>query len=114
MASDYFTTTPEIKAEAETKTFWDELARVAFQHVEKGQQVYVSGALFQILSKNDDGKQQTYFKMYPDLKHKITGEALWVEGRYPKMSEEAFAEACPVCQKNCNCKACLRMKAPAD
>ncbi|GFP84407.1 lysine-specific demethylase jmj25 [Phtheirospermum japonicum] len=33
---------------------------------------------------------------------------------YPKMSEEAFAKACPVCQKNCNCKACLRMEAPAD
>ncbi|KAL6550254.1 hypothetical protein OROMI_020742 [Orobanche minor] len=33
---------------------------------------------------------------------------------YPKMSEEAFAEACPVCQQNCNCKACLRMEAPVD
>ncbi|KAL6556273.1 hypothetical protein OROGR_005561 [Orobanche gracilis] len=33
---------------------------------------------------------------------------------YPKMSEEAFAEACPVCQKNCNCKACLRMEAPVE
>ncbi|KAL6550160.1 hypothetical protein OROMI_020648 [Orobanche minor] len=33
---------------------------------------------------------------------------------YPKMSEEAFAEACPVCRKNCNCKACLRMEAPLD
>ncbi|GFQ01328.1 lysine-specific demethylase jmj25 [Phtheirospermum japonicum] len=32
---------------------------------------------------------------------------------YPKMSEKAFAEACPVCQMNCNCKACLRMEAPA-
>ncbi|KAK6137579.1 hypothetical protein DH2020_028683 [Rehmannia glutinosa] len=31
---------------------------------------------------------------------------------YPKMSEEAFAEACPVCRMNCNCKACLRMQAP--
>ncbi|KAI3468942.1 hypothetical protein Pfo_025605 [Paulownia fortunei] len=33
---------------------------------------------------------------------------------YPKMSEEAFAEACPVCQMNCNCKACLRMEAPVN
>ncbi|XVF44560.1 hypothetical protein PTKIN_Ptkin02bG0134500 [Pterospermum kingtungense] len=28
---------------------------------------------------------------------------------YPKMSEDAIAEACPVCRDNCNCKACLRM-----
>ncbi|KAL8543882.1 hypothetical protein ACS0TY_004439 [Phlomoides rotata] len=29
---------------------------------------------------------------------------------YPKMSFEDFAEACPVCRLNCNCKACLRME----
>ncbi|KAL8539765.1 hypothetical protein ACS0TY_001393 [Phlomoides rotata] len=29
---------------------------------------------------------------------------------YPKMSFEAFAEACPVCRLNCNCKSCLRME----
>ncbi|GMJ04032.1 hypothetical protein HRI_004072400, partial [Hibiscus trionum] len=28
---------------------------------------------------------------------------------YPNMSEEAIADACPFCRKNCNCKACLRM-----
>ncbi|XP_022726110.1 lysine-specific demethylase JMJ25-like [Durio zibethinus] len=28
---------------------------------------------------------------------------------YPKMSEEAIADACPFCRDNCNCKACLRM-----
>ncbi|XWS68469.1 hypothetical protein CRYUN_Cryun04dG0093000 [Craigia yunnanensis] len=28
---------------------------------------------------------------------------------YPKMSEDAIADACPVCRDNCNCKACLRM-----
>ncbi|KAL3649085.1 hypothetical protein CASFOL_005488 [Castilleja foliolosa] len=131
-------------------TFWDELAQVAFQHVEKGQQVYVSGRLVSDTVENDDGKQQTYYKVvvqqlnfvergissiplyngdsnsnsvttsskkqypanstgsteelwqaffanplewwdnrknkrspkYPDFKHKDTGEALWVEGRY--------------------------------
>ncbi|CAK9139413.1 unnamed protein product [Ilex paraguariensis] len=31
---------------------------------------------------------------------------------YPKMPEEAFAEACPVCQYNCNCKSCLRLDVP--
>ncbi|XP_073155083.1 lysine-specific demethylase JMJ27-like [Henckelia pumila] len=28
---------------------------------------------------------------------------------YPQMSEENFAEACPVCRNNCNCKSCLRL-----
>ncbi|RVX20739.1 Protein OSB1, mitochondrial [Vitis vinifera] len=129
-------------------TFWDELAHVAFQHVEKGQQIYVSGRLVSDTVENDEGKQQTYYKVvvqqlnfversfssadesnslaagnsflklgspatnstgsieelwqaffanpvdwwdnrktkknpkYPDFKHKDTGEALWVEGRY--------------------------------
>ncbi|KAH6812629.1 hypothetical protein C2S51_021647 [Perilla frutescens var. frutescens] len=31
---------------------------------------------------------------------------------YPQMKEEAFAEACPVCQNNCNCKDCLRLDGP--
>ncbi|KAI3668085.1 hypothetical protein L6452_43160 [Arctium lappa] len=142
-------------------TFWDELAHVASQHVEKGQQIYVSGRLVSDTVDSDDGKQQTYYKVvvqqlnfverssssvpsydgdfnsnsnsnssssssamttgrkqknyaangtgsteelwqaffanptewwdnrknkrspnYPDFKHKDTGEALWVEGRY--------------------------------
>ncbi|KAK9282192.1 hypothetical protein L1049_005104 [Liquidambar formosana] len=132
-------------------TFWDELAQVAFQHVEKGHQIYVSGRLVSDTVETDDGKQQTYYKVvvqqlnfvernfssvalydqetnsmasgrklgnytansagsasteelwqaffanpvewwdnrknkrspkYPDFKHKDTGEALWVEGRY--------------------------------
>ncbi|XP_057787068.1 lysine-specific demethylase JMJ25-like isoform X2 [Salvia miltiorrhiza] len=33
---------------------------------------------------------------------------------YPDMSAEAFAEACPVCQLNCNCKSCLRMEVPVE
>ncbi|XP_019149745.1 PREDICTED: lysine-specific demethylase JMJ25-like isoform X2 [Ipomoea nil] len=28
---------------------------------------------------------------------------------YPGVPEEAFAEKCPVCLQNCNCKACLRL-----
>ncbi|EXB26567.1 hypothetical protein L484_012560 [Morus notabilis] len=123
-------------------TFWDELAQVAFQHVQKGQQIYVSGRLISDTVENDEGKQQTYYKVvvqqlnfieksfssatmydhgrklgnngassdetveqlwqaffanpvdwwdnrktkrnpkYPDFKHKDTGEALWIEGRY--------------------------------
>lgn len=31
---------------------------------------------------------------------------------YPGMPEEAFAESCPVCRQNCNCKACLRLDGP--
>ncbi|KAH0639948.1 hypothetical protein KY290_038432 [Solanum tuberosum] len=130
-------------------TFWDDLANVANQHVEKGQQIYVSGRLISDTVEGDDGKEQTYYKVvvqqlnfveknsppmasyngdsnsmaprkkqnnyaanttgsteelwqaffanplewwdnrknkrspnYPDFKHKDTGEALWVEGRY--------------------------------
>ncbi|KAI4329719.1 hypothetical protein MLD38_028072 [Melastoma candidum] len=128
-------------------TFWDELAQTAFQHVEKGQQIYVSGRLVSDEVDGEDGKQQIYYKVvvqqlnfiersmpsptfseqspypsstgkindnsqsagsnaelwqaffanplewwdnrrnkrnpkYPDFKHKDTGEALWVEGKY--------------------------------
>uniref|UniRef100_A0A2P2JYH9 Uncharacterized protein MANES_05G084100 n=1 Tax=Rhizophora mucronata TaxID=61149 RepID=A0A2P2JYH9_RHIMU len=130
-------------------TFWDELAQVAFQHLEKGHQIYVSGRLISDTIESDNGKAQTYYKVvvqqlnfversfpstasydrdsntmttgrklgnnaanntasiqelwqaffanplewwdnrknkktpkYPDFKHKDTGEALWVEGRY--------------------------------
>lgn len=130
-------------------TFWDELAHIAFQHVEKGQQIYITGRLVADTVESEDGKQQTYYKVvvqqlnfverslsslplydrdsnsmtagkklgnngasnmgsieeswqaffanpvdwwdnrknkknpkYPDFKHKDTGEALWVEGRY--------------------------------
>jgi lysine-specific demethylase 3 len=31
---------------------------------------------------------------------------------YPKMTEEDFAELCPVCRGNCNCKSCLRLDVP--
>lgn len=129
-------------------TFWDDLAQVSSQHVEKGHQIYVSGRLITDSVENDEGKLQTYYKVvvqqlnfiersssrglhdsdinstaagskfgnntandmgsmeerwqaffanpsewwdnrkdkrnpkYPDFKHKDTGEALWVEGRY--------------------------------
>nr|XP_043609988.1 protein OSB2, chloroplastic-like [Erigeron canadensis] len=134
-------------------TFWDEMAHIASRHVEKGNQIYVSGRLVADTVDSDDGKQQTYYKVvvqqlnfvektplppasndggfnynsnsspttgrkqnynanttgsieelwqayfanpdewwdnrknkkspkHPDFKHKDTGEALWVEGRY--------------------------------
>ncbi|KAK6120053.1 hypothetical protein DH2020_046183 [Rehmannia glutinosa] len=44
-------------------TFWDELAQVAFQHVEKGHQIFVSGRLVSDTVENDEGKQQTYYKV---------------------------------------------------
>lgn len=44
-------------------TFWDELAHIAFQHVQKGNQIYVSGRLVADLVEADDGKQQTYYKV---------------------------------------------------
>lgn len=44
-------------------TFWDELAHVASQHVEKGQQIYISGRLVSDVVESDDGQQQTYYKV---------------------------------------------------
>lgn len=44
-------------------TFWDDLANVANQHVEKGQQIYVSGRLISDTVEGDDGKEQTYYKV---------------------------------------------------
>ncbi|XP_022769535.1 protein OSB2, chloroplastic-like, partial [Durio zibethinus] len=44
-------------------TFWDELANTAYQHVEKGQQIYVCGRLVLDTVESDDGKQQTYGKI---------------------------------------------------
>lgn len=44
-------------------TFWDELAHIASQHVEKGQQIHVSGRLISDTVETDDGKQQTYYKV---------------------------------------------------
>ncbi|XP_068306087.1 lysine-specific demethylase JMJ29-like [Pyrus communis] len=32
-----------------------------------------------------------------------------IQNWYPCTSEDAIAESCPVCRKNCNCKACLRL-----
>lgn len=45
-------------------TFWDELAHAAFQHVEKGHQVFVSGRLVSdVVAEEDDEKRQVYYKV---------------------------------------------------
>lgn len=115
------------------------MAHAAFQHLEKGTQIYVCGRLIADTVETEDGTEQTYYKVnvkqlnfierswdsnsetpgkkissasreelwqaffanpadwwdnrkdktdaqrpprYPDFKHKHTGEALWVEGRF--------------------------------
>jgi single-stranded DNA-binding protein len=45
-------------------TFWDELAHVASQHVQKGHQIHVSGRLVTDTVDSVDGKQQTYYKVF--------------------------------------------------
>ncbi|KAK4273082.1 hypothetical protein QN277_021549 [Acacia crassicarpa] len=45
-------------------TFWDELAHVASQHLEKGHQIYVSGRLVTDTVQSNFGKQQTYYKVF--------------------------------------------------
>ncbi|CAN6439505.1 unnamed protein product [Victoria cruziana] len=44
-------------------TFWNELAYVAFQHVEKGQRIYVSGRLISDVVNGDGDKPQAYYKV---------------------------------------------------
>ncbi|KAL6208680.1 hypothetical protein ACLB2K_019627 [Fragaria x ananassa] len=44
-------------------TFWDDLAHVAFQHLEKGNQIYVSGGLISDAFETSEGKQETYYKV---------------------------------------------------
>ncbi|ESW16682.1 hypothetical protein PHAVU_007G176800 [Phaseolus vulgaris] len=124
-------------------TFWDDLALVASQHLQKGHQIHVSGRLITDTVESEEGKTNTYYKVVaqqlnfvernlskvplpdlesdgsgrkvisgsgsvvelwqaffanpgewwdnrmtkrnpkaPDFKHKDTGEALWIEGRY--------------------------------
>jgi hypothetical protein len=45
-------------------TFWDELAHIALQHLEKGNQIFISGRLVSDTVESDDGKQQTYYKVF--------------------------------------------------
>lgn len=44
-------------------TFWEELAHIAHQHVDKGQRIFVSGRLVADTVEVDDEKQQTYYKV---------------------------------------------------
>ncbi|KAL2556838.1 Protein OSB1 [Forsythia ovata] len=44
-------------------TFWDEMAHIASEHVEKGHQIYISGRLVSDTVKNEDETQQTYYKV---------------------------------------------------
>ena len=44
-------------------TFWDEMAHVALQHVEKGNQIYVIGRLITDSVETNEGKQQTFYKV---------------------------------------------------
>ncbi|KAH1128954.1 hypothetical protein J1N35_000332 [Gossypium stocksii] len=60
-------------------TFWDELANTAYQHVEKGQQIYVCGRLVSDTVESDDGKQQTYYKI-------VVQQINFVERNSPSMA----------------------------
>lgn len=44
-------------------TFWNDVALVAFQHIEKGNKIFVSGRLISDSVESDDGKQQTFYKV---------------------------------------------------
>nr|GEZ23371.1 JmjC domain-containing protein [Tanacetum cinerariifolium] len=69
----------------------------------KGKLVYVESVMCHQCQRNDKGdvvrctKCKTKRYCYPCMD-------TW----YPKMTHEMFAECCPVCQDNYNCKSCLR------
>ncbi|KAF8779316.1 hypothetical protein HU200_002749 [Digitaria exilis] len=44
--------------------------------------------------------------MCHQCQRKDKGRVVW----YPNLPEDEFAAKCPYCRKNCNCKACLRMR----
>ncbi|KAH7863980.1 hypothetical protein Vadar_024299 [Vaccinium darrowii] len=44
-------------------TFWETLAHIAFQHLEKGSRIYVCGRLLADVVESDDGKDLTYYKV---------------------------------------------------
>lgn len=50
-------------------TFWDDLAHVASQHIQKGQQIHVAGRLVTDTVETDEGKQQTYYKVFVTAIH---------------------------------------------
>lgn len=60
-------------------TFWDELAHVAWQHIEKGNQIYVSGRLVSDTIESEDGKQQTYYKV-------VVQQLNFIERSFPSVS----------------------------
>jgi len=45
-------------------TFWDDLALVASQHLQKGHQVHVSGRLITDTVESEEGKTNTYYKVF--------------------------------------------------
>ncbi|XP_023749344.1 lysine-specific demethylase JMJ26 isoform X1 [Lactuca sativa] len=70
---------------------------------ENGNLVYVPSNMCHQCQRNDSGRvvrcQKCTTKRYC-----VPCMTRW----YPNMTEEMFAECCPVCLDNCNCKGCLR------
>ncbi|WOL15261.1 hypothetical protein Cni_G24042 [Canna indica] len=56
--------------------FWDDLALMASQHVEKGNQVYVSGRLVSDVLEGEDEKRQVYYKV-------VVQQLNFIERRFP-------------------------------
>ena len=44
-------------------SFWDDLAHVAYHHLEKGQQIHVSGRFASDSVEGDENKRQVYYKV---------------------------------------------------
>ncbi|KAK9289026.1 hypothetical protein L1049_017497 [Liquidambar formosana] len=60
-------------------TFWEEMAHTAYQHVEKGHRIYVSGRLVADTVEGDGEKQETYYKV-------VVQQLNFVENNFSSMS----------------------------
>ncbi|KAG0468534.1 hypothetical protein HPP92_017862 [Vanilla planifolia] len=78
-------------------TFWEELAHVAFQHLEKGNQVYVSGRLVCDTTEGDNEHRQIFFKV-------VVQQLNFIERNFPTVSlYEQGSEAMSSGLKNGRC-----------
>ncbi|KAJ1417542.1 Primosome PriB/single-strand DNA-binding [Sesbania bispinosa] len=62
-------------------TFWDDLAHVAYRHLQKGHQIHVSGRLVPDSVETDKGKHVTYFKV-------VAQQLNFIERSFPVSSND--------------------------
>ncbi|XP_012699751.1 lysine-specific demethylase JMJ25, partial [Setaria italica] len=83
------------------------VAAVQEQEPEKKRKIDKDSTMCHQCQRNDSGRVvrcQGCIKREKKFRYCVKCIKRW----YPHLSEDDFATNCPVCRKNCNCKACLR------